>query len=95
MKRDKPSHATAANGVTWLEWAPPRYAANPPTNVAYLRTMLPSRDFHHAVQGVTTSYNQPRPDALAAARSMQDYYPVGTYCLKTTFERRGPSGCCR
>ncbi len=95
MKRDKPSNATAANGVTWLEWAPPRYAANPPTNVTYLRTMLPSPNFSHAVQGITKSYNQPRLDARAAAQSMQAYYPVGVYCLKATFERQGPNSCFR
>lgn len=95
MKRDKPSNATAANGMTWLQWAPPRYAANPPTNVTYLRTMLPNPNFHHAVQSVTTSYNQPSLDARAAAESMQDYYPVGTYCLTTTVERQGPNSCFR
>jgi hypothetical protein len=80
---DKPSNATAAHGVTWLDWGP--------TNVPgalILRNMLPAAGFHHAVQDVP---KQATPQL--AAQVMGAYYPQAVYCTTAQFEAGGPPSC--
>jgi hypothetical protein len=80
---DKPSNATAAHGVTWLDWGP--------TNVPgalILRNMLPAAGFHHAVQDAP---KQATPQL--AAQVMGAYYPQAVYCTTAQFEAGGPPSC--
>lgn len=96
MPDDRPSNATAENGVTWLAWAEPPFNDNViPPNTSYLRTMLPAPDFNQAVQAVPQPVqgSTPEENKAAAQAAMGEYYPVGVLCSKAQFEAGGPSSC--
>jgi hypothetical protein len=77
----RPSNATAANGVTWLPWG-----STDAASVIILRNMLPSATFTHAVQDVDASTNN-------AQQVMGPYFPSAVYCSTATFERGGWQAC--
>jgi hypothetical protein len=69
----RPANARPECGVTWLNWGPRA------DSLLIFRNMLPSADFHHAVQDV--------PDASGMEREvMGDYYPYGLHAGKAEFE---------
>ena len=76
---NRPSNATAANGVTWLPWGP-YYDGMP-----FYRQMLPSADFTQAIAQIPLGTD---PQAV-----MGDYYPVAAYCTKQRFEQGGWQAC--
>jgi hypothetical protein len=69
----RPANARPECGVTWLNWGPRA------DSLLIFRNMLPSENFHHAVQDV--------PDGSGAEREvMGDYYPWGLHLSKAEFE---------
>jgi predicted small secreted protein len=74
---DRPANATAANGVTWLDWGSTRVDV-----VLLLRNMLASPTFSESAINV-------KPGSLPT--SMGDYAPRGVYCTKQAFEQRDAS----
>jgi hypothetical protein len=78
----RPSNATAADGVSWLPWGP----ANEIQIME--RNMLPEAGFAGASQNIAT----PAENA-DAAKIMGDYYPTSAYCSVPTFERGGWQAC--
>jgi hypothetical protein len=76
----RPSNATAANGVTWLPWGGDQSGAQ----IVY-RNMLPSPGFRYAAQRIT-----PHDSARGV---MGPYYPDAVYCSKSTFVRGGWAAC--
>jgi hypothetical protein len=76
----RPSNATAANGVTWLPWG-----GIFPNGEVILRNMLPSSSFAQAIQNVGETSS---PQAV-----MGPYLPQALYCPKATFEAGGWSAC--
>ena len=73
---DRPTNATVANGVTWLDWG-----STSVNGVLIMRHMLPDPSFTQSALGVA-------PGA-AASTTMGPYAPVARYCSKTTFESGG------
>lgn len=94
MLKDRPKNARAATGVTWLAWAKAG-TKDVPDNTTYLRTMLPSPGFDHAVQSVPPpGQGESADDAAAdAATAMAEYYPRGVLCTTATFEAGGADAC--
>ena len=80
---DRPRNATPADAVTWLPWGDTRVP-----NVLILRNMLPSPDFHQAVQAIPAGAT-----ANEIRTIMGPYYPVAAYCDKSQFEAIGAHGC--
>jgi hypothetical protein len=82
----RPVNARPECGVTWLNWGPRA------DSLLIFRNMLPSADFHNAVQDV--------PDASGMEREvMGDYYPYGLHTSKAEFEAlsadaSGDAGTC-
>lgn len=69
----RPANARKECGVTWLNWGPRA------DSLLIFRNMLPSSNFHHAVQDV--------PDASGLEREvMGDFYPYGLHTSKAEFE---------
>lgn len=79
-EEDRPANATAANGITWLDWG-----RTEGTGVLILRHMLPAVTFRQAVQ-----YVKP---GESGGRVMGPYAPVSRYCDRATFESKGAKGC--
>jgi hypothetical protein len=77
---DRPVNATAADGVTWLEWGSTQV-----NNLLLLRHMLASSDFPESAINVA-------PGALAST-TMGAYAPRGSYCDKAVFEQGGAAAC--
>jgi hypothetical protein len=77
---DRPSNATSADGVTWLEWG-----STEVDNLLLLRHMLADPDFAESATNL-------EPGALASS-TMGAYAPQGTYCPRDVFETQGPAGC--
>ena len=77
---DRPKNATARNGISWLPWG-----ALYPEGIVIYRHMLPADSFEGAVQRV--------PEGESARVTMDEYYPLGTYCSTERFEKRGWAGC--
>jgi hypothetical protein len=77
---DRPTNATASEGVTWLDWG-----STEVNNLLLMRHMLASPDFPESAIGL-------EPGSLASA-GMGDYAPVGTYCDTATFETGGAPAC--
>jgi hypothetical protein len=78
--QDRPANATAANGVTWVDWGS--------TSVNMLmafRHMLPADDFAENVFNVA-------PGQLASD-VMGAYTPVAATCPVATFESGGAAAC--
>src|SRR4029079_715724 len=73
---DRPANATAANGVTWLDWGPTEV-----NGLLLLRNMLASPTFPESAINL-------QPGTLATT-TMGDYAPKGAYCTKVAFEARG------
>lgn len=61
---NRPANATDACGVSWLPWG------LDPKGIVYMRNMLPSPTFTHAVQDATFGTEK---------QTLGAYYPVGTY----------------
>lgn len=76
---NRPSNATAANGVTWLPWGP-YYDGMP-----FYRQMLAAPDFTQAIAQI--------PAGTDPQSVMGDYYPVAAYCTKQHFEQGGWQAC--
>ncbi|MFZ1323003.1 MAG: DUF1254 domain-containing protein [Ignavibacteria bacterium] len=84
-KEDRPSNATAENGIAWLEWSPRGEGLNDPRN----RT-----DFGMLM--IRIMANNPkwenRPDLITKPGMeesvMKAYYPIGHYTDKKTFEEK-------
>jgi hypothetical protein len=77
---DRPANATAANGVTWLDWGDTSV-----DNLLLLRHML-------AAPGFAESAINLAPGALASS-TMGPYTPVGVYCDASAFASGGPAAC--
>jgi hypothetical protein len=77
---DRPANATAANGITWLEWG-----STSVDNLLLLRHML-------AASGFAESAINLEPGSLATT-TMGAYAPRGVYCASTTFAAGGPAAC--
>jgi len=77
---DKPTNATTADGVTWLDWG------STTTNmVMILRHMLPAPTFVETASNVA-------PGQLASD-VMGVYTPAAKTCSTTTFQNDGPAAC--
>ncbi|MEK6789782.1 MAG: hypothetical protein AABY68_12610 [Pseudomonadota bacterium] len=76
---DRPSNATAACGVTWLNWG------SADTSLLLLRNMLPlpKEQFPHAVQYIEGAPGENE------AKVMGPYYPYGNHMMRTAFEGLG------
>ncbi|MFJ9817968.1 hypothetical protein ACIRU3_22450 [Streptomyces sp. NPDC101151] len=79
-RQDRPANATAAKGVTWIDWGPTDV-----TSLLFFRNMLPAAGFRNAVQDV-----KPGEDP---AEVMAAYYPTITYCTKAAFTKGGADAC--
>ncbi|MFN8017177.1 MAG: hypothetical protein U0P45_03545 [Acidimicrobiales bacterium] len=77
--QDRPSNATAAEGVTWLRWG-----ATDVDVLLLLRQMLPAEGFAAAAANVA-------PGGLAST-VMGPYAPLGTICTTAQFEA-GDAAC--
>lgn len=77
---DRPPNATAANGVTWLDWGDTSVDA-----LLLLRHMLASPDFGESAINLA-------PGTLATT-TMGEYAPHGVYCTTEAFTRGGPAAC--
>jgi len=77
---DRPANATAANGVTWLDWGDTTV-----DNLLLMRHMLAAKDF-------TESAINLAPGTLAST-TMGPYAPAGVYCDASTFAQGGPAAC--
>lgn len=73
----RPANATAACGISWLPWGIDL------KGVAYMRNMMASPDFPHAIQNATYGTEK---------QTLGAYYPVGTY-YKTTAAFEQQVGC--
>lgn len=79
-RADRPANATAANGVTWLDWGSTK------VNMLLLfRNMLASPDFAESAIRL--------PPGATATSSMGAYAPRGVYCASTAFAQGGPDAC--
>jgi len=76
---ERPSNATAADGVTWVDWG-----ATDQRNLILLRHMLADPGFAESATNVP-------PLGLATA-TMGDYAPIGSLCTTEAFEA-DPDGC--
>jgi uncharacterized membrane protein len=74
----RPSNATAANGVSWLPWGPQNEIQ------VMERNLLPAASFAGASENITDP-----ADNANAAKIMGDYYPTSAYCSEQTFEQGG------
>ncbi len=79
-RAERPANATAANGVTWLDWSSTKVDM-----LLLLRNMLASPDFAESAIKLA-------PGALATS-TMGIYAPSGTYCPVATFAQGGPAAC--
>ncbi len=80
---DRPSNATEANGINWLPWGDTSVPG-----IIIFRNMLPSPDFHQAVQ------DAPRGSTPEQTRTiMGPYYPTAAYSDKARFESGGVEAC--
>lgn len=75
---DRPANATAASGVTWLDWGSTKVNA-----LLLLRHMLASPDFPESAINL-------EPGQVAGA-VMGAYTPVGAYCTTAQFEAADPA----
>jgi len=79
---DRPKNATAANGITWLDWGPGEGLGDPRNRKDWgallMRFMVPQKDWR---------YNPLKPGDLAS--NMGPYYPRGYYTTKANFEAEG------
>ena len=80
MPADRPTNATSANGVTWLDWG-----STAQDMVLIMRNMLPSPTFHQSVFDVAPG--QP------ASSAMGPYAPVTAECDTATYEAGGAAAC--
>ena len=77
---DRPSNATRANGINYLEWGGFYYSG-----IVIYRHMLPAKSFKEAIQNI--------PEGTPPAKVMKTYMPVAAYCEKDRFERHGADVC--
>ena len=77
---DRPSNATEANGVAWLDWG-----STDVNGLLLLRNMLASPSFPESATNL-------KPGSLASS-TMGKYAPKAVYCDKATFEQGGASAC--
>jgi hypothetical protein len=77
---DRPANATAADGVTWLDWG-----STEVDNLLLLRHLLPDPAFTEAAVNVA-------PGTLATS-TMGRYAPEATYCPSATFRQGGAATC--
>lgn len=77
---DRPSNATAAEGVTWLPWG-----TEQTTEIVY-RNMLPAPNFPYAAESITSP-------TQSVEQTMGPYYPSAAYCSTATFESGGWAAC--
>jgi hypothetical protein len=81
---DRPSNATAANGIAWL----PMSTSNPTAiEQVSLRNMLVSKTFKHSPESATGTSVADAQQALGA------YYPRTAMCNVATFEAGGAAAC--
>ena len=77
---DRPTDATAANGITWLDWGDTSV-----DNLLLMRHML-------AAPGFTESAINLAPGTLAST-TMGPYAPAGVYCDASAFAAGGVAAC--
>ena len=77
---DRPTNATAADGVAWLPWG------REPVAAFALRNLVPDPSFDEAAQAVPVS-------GTATTTHMGDHTPLATFCARSTFEAEGHEGC--
>lgn len=77
---DRPANATAADGITWLDWGSTKV-----DGLLLMRQMLPAPDFAEAASKVA--------EGSPASTVMGAYTPGGAYCAKDAFEAKGPDAC--
>jgi hypothetical protein len=77
----RPSNATARNGVVWLPWG-----AAEATALLIYRNMVPAGTFAHAAQDIASKTDNPK-------KVMRAYYPKAVYCDRATFEKSGWRSC--
>ncbi|WP_299690292.1 hypothetical protein [Hydrocarboniphaga sp.] len=79
---DRPANARRECGVAWLEWtAAGDGAGHDDDGMLFLRNMLPSPGFTHAVQSTSRPGDE--------REVMGEYLPVAAYSSVAEFERRG------
>ena len=86
-KEDRPTNATAENGVAWIEWSPRGEGVDGPKNrtdfgMLMLRFIANDPDWKQSPDNVT------KPGMEEAV--MGPYYPRGEYTTKAEFEAKGP-----
>lgn len=86
-KEDRPTNATAENGVAWIEWSPRGEGVDDPRNrsdfgMLMMRIMAPDPDWENSPTRITA------PGMEEAI--MGPYYPRGEYMTKEQFEKSGP-----
>jgi hypothetical protein len=82
LPADRPRNARRECGVGFIPWpANGDGAGHPDDALLLMRNMLPSPDFHHAVQDTRTPGDE--------AAVLGPYLPTGTYMSIEDFERRG------
>lgn len=77
---DRPANATAADGVTWLDWG-----STAVDGLLILRHMLPDPSFPESALGV--------PPGSPAAATMGAFAPTATTCTTAQFEAGGVGAC--
>ena len=80
---DRPTNATAENGVAWLQGGDPGQP-----ELLFLRHLLPSDEFYGQ-----SAWAVPEGVIGAAEEIMGPYYPEITYCDTATFEEGGAEAC--
>lgn len=86
-KEDRPTNATADNGIAWIEWSPNGEGIAGPSNrkdfgMLMLRIMATNPDWKERPDNIT----QPGMEEEV----MGPYYPRGYYTTKAAFETDGP-----
>lgn len=77
---DRPSNATAAHGVTWLDYGNPNLPS-----LLLLRNLLASSTFPESAANL--------PRGALASSTMGAYAPRGAYCSRSTFQAGGAAAC--
>lgn len=83
---DRPTNATAENGVAWIEWSPLGEGLDTPQNrsdygIMMMRIMAPSSDWAESPANITEPGKE--------EEVMGPYYPEGEYMTKEAFEALG------
>lgn len=81
LPEDRPDNAVDDCGVAWLDWGPGDGVSRPEAGTLLLRNLLPSADFHQAIQHIEAPGDE--------AAVLGDHLPEGTYTTPDDFADRG------